>query len=160
LLVLACATALSLAGCSLLDQAFGGDSTARDDDSQVIEQNDAADVFSIRVGDCLNDSSVSDEVTEIPLVPCSEPHDSQVYASIILPGDAFPGVDVVIAEADDACLDEFERFVGIRYVDSIYDFSYYFPTERSWAKGDREILCVIYDPAGEKLTGSLADVAR
>ncbi|MGY6497404.1 MAG: septum formation family protein [Microcella sp.] len=160
LLAIATAAAISLAGCSLLGSAFGGDTTARDDDGQVVEQNDAADVFTIRVGDCLNDASAGDEVTEVPLVPCSEPHDSEVFASIIMTGDAFPGNDAVIAEADDACFERFEEFVGIPYVDSIYDFSYYFPTEGSWAGGDREILCVIYDPAGQKLTGSLEGIGR
>ncbi len=160
LLAVAAAAAVSLAGCSLLGSTFGGDSTPRGDDGQVVEQNDSADVFSIRVGDCLNDASAGDEVTEVPLVPCSEPHDSEVYASIIMTGDAFPGNDAVIAEADDACFERFEEFVGIPYLDSIYDFSYYFPTEGSWANGDREILCVIYDPAGQKLTGSLAGIAR
>lgn len=160
LMALAAAAAVSLAGCSLLGATFGGDSTARDDDGRVVEQNDSADVFSIRVGDCLNDASAGDEVTEVPLVPCSEPHDSEVYASIIMTGDTFPGNDVVVSEADDACFERFEEFVGIPYLDSIYDFSYYFPTEGSWANGDREILCVIYDPAGQKLTGSLAGIER
>lgn len=160
MVAVAAAAALSLAGCSLLGSTFGGNSTSRGEDGQVVERDDNADVFSIRVGDCLNDSSASEEVTAVPLVPCSEPHDSEVFASIIMTGENFPGNDVVVAEADDACFERFEEFVGVPYLDSIYDFSYYFPTERSWAGGDREILCVIYDPAGQKLTGSLEGIGR
>lgn len=160
LVALAIAATAALSGCSLIDSVLGGDSTVRDGDGQVVEQNDNADVFTIAVGDCLNDATAGEEVTEVPLVPCSEPHDSEVYASIIMTGDAFPGTDVVSSQADDGCFTEFEAFVGIPYLDSIYDFSYYFPTEGSWAQGDREILCVIFDPAGQKLTGSLAGIQR
>ena len=53
--------------------------------------------------------------------------------------------------------EEFEQFVGEAYLDSRFDFSYYYPTEASWSRGDREVLCVIYDPAGP-VTGSLEGV--
>lgn len=153
------ALGLGLSGCSLLDQ-LTGDGTVRDDGGQVVESNDAADVFTIQVGDCLNDADAAEEVTEVPLVPCAEPHDSEVYASIIVTGEEFPGQAAVQEEAETGCRADFESFVGVPYLDSIYDFSYYFPTEASWGGGDREILCVIYDPAGQPVTGTLAGIER
>lgn len=151
------AAGIALSGCSILEQFTGGGTATRDDDGQVVEGNDNTDVFTLQVGDCLNDATASETVETIPTVPCSEPHDSEIYASIIMEGDTFPGSDAVIAEADAACLDAFAGFVGVEYADSQYYYSYYFPTEGSWAGGDREILCTIYDEAGQ-VTGSLQNI--
>jgi len=57
-------------------------------------------------------------------------------------------------------VNEPDAFVGVRSEDSIYDFGYLYPLAESWATGDREILCVIYDPAGKIGSGSLAGAAR
>ncbi len=145
------AAGLALSGCSLLPSFTGGGTATRDDSGEVVEGNDSTDVFTLQVGDCLNDATAAETVETIPTVPCDEPHDSEIYASIIMEGDTFPGTDAVIAEADAACLDA--------YADSIYYFSYYFPTEGSWEGGDREILCTIYDEAGQ-VTGSLQNIGR
>ncbi|MDO9590887.1 MAG: septum formation family protein, partial [Microcella sp.] len=141
------AATVALSGCSILNQLTGGGQPTRDDSGQVVEGNDNTDVFALQVGDCLNDATASETVDTIPTVPCAEPHDSEIYASIIMSGDTYPGQDAVIAEADQACLDAFAGFVGVSYADSVYYYSYYFPTEGSWGNGDREILCTIYDEA-------------
>ncbi len=157
------AAGVALSGCSLLP-TFGGGSATRDDDGQVVEGNDNTDVFTLRVGDCLNDATASETVETIPTVPCSEPHDSEIYASYIIAGDTFPGTDAVIEEADAACLEAFPGFVGVDYSESVYYYSYYFPTEGSWANGDREVLCTIYELDAEgngvKVTGSLENIGR
>lgn len=158
-LLAAGAATIALSGCSILNQLTGGGQPTRDDSGEVIEGNSNTDVFALQVGDCLNDATAGDTVETIPTVPCDEPHDSEIYASIIISGDAYPGDDAVIAEADAACLDAFAGFAGVAYADSLYYYSYYFPTEGSWAGGDREILCTIYDQAG-KVTGSLENIGR
>lgn len=138
------AAAIALTGCSLINQVTGGGTT---------EDGTQTSAFSIKVGDCLNDGDLTGEVETVPVVACTEPHDSEAYASIILNGATFPGADVVDQEAQDGCLEAFEPYVGKSYDTSQYEVSYYYPTEATWANGDREILCVIYDPAG-KSTGS------
>lgn len=158
-IVTVAAAGAALSGCSLLETFTGGSTPTRDDSGEVVEGSDNTNVFTLQVGDCLNDATAAETVETIPTVPCSEPHDSEIYASIIMSGDTFPGTEAVIAEADAACLDAFPGFVGIDYADSIYFFSYYFPTEGSWEGGDREILCTIYDEAGQ-VTGSLQNIGR
>jgi hypothetical protein len=152
------AAGLMVSGCSLLDSFTGGNGAVRDDDGQVVEGNDSTDVFTLQVGDCLNDGEVGDTVTAVPTVPCADPHDSEIYASYILGDTAFPGLDTIIAEADAGCLAGYTAFVGIDYLESRFDFSYYHPTESSWGNGDREILCLVYDPTGDQLTGTLEGV--
>ena len=122
---------------------------------------DGADVFSIVVGDCLNDAGVPDEVTTLPIVDCAEPHDSEVFARTDATGDAFPGGDALQASLVEFCRgDAFTAFIGIPFAESAYGTRGYFPTTESWANGDRELLCTVVDESGAQLTGSLAGVER
>lgn len=141
------AASVALAGCSLLG---GGNATPTDDATTP------DDVFSIKIGDCLNDADASGEVQTVPIVDCSEPHDSEAYFSGNLDDGDFPGDDAITQGAEAICGPAFETFVGAPYQkDSGYDYSYYTPTKSSWKSGDREIMCVVYDPSGAKVTGTL-----
>ncbi len=150
------AASIGLSGCSLLNTLTN--TTERDEDGNVVSGNDDGDVFSIQVGDCLNDASVSGNVSEVPFTPCSEPHDSEAFATFQLSGDSFPGDDSVQQQADQLCYDAFGDFTGVEWESSIYDYSYYIPTQDSWEQlGDREVLCTIYDPNGQT-TGTLENI--
>lgn len=151
------AAGLLLSGCSLLNQITN--TTPRDASGTPTAENDKADVFSIKVGDCLNDATATGTVTTAPIVPCSKPHDSEAYKSILMKDGDFPGEAGVKAQADQGCADAFPDFVGLSYDDSQLKISYYFPTSDSWANGDREILCTIFDD-GVKTTGTLKDANR
>ena len=139
--------AAALTGCSVISEALNGGES---------------DVFTIEVGDCLNDEAASGEISTVPIVDCEEPHDSEIYAAIIMDDDEYPGEDATIQFADDACLGEFEDFVGVSYDDSKYGFATLYPTPESWAGGDREVLCRIAlpDESGNivKVEGSLEGV--
>jgi hypothetical protein len=150
------AAAVALAGCSLLPGGNGGNPSGGETPSA---DGETVDVFTVKVGDCLNDGSVEGEVSETVVIDCAEPHDSEAYASIMIEDGDFPGDDVVGDRAVTECTTEFNAFVGLDYQQSALDFAYYYPTEESWANGDREILCLIVDPAG-KSTGSLQGAAR
>ncbi len=67
------AASLVLAGCSLLP----GGNNSTDTSSNDSEEGD--DVFSIVVGDCLNDADAAEVVSTVPIVDCSEPHDSEAF---------------------------------------------------------------------------------
>ncbi len=121
--------------------------------------DDGDDVFSIVVGDCLDDADVPDEVTTLPIVDCAEPHDSEVFARTEATGTTFPGDDVLQGMLAEFCRgDAFTEFVGLPFVESRYATRGYYPTAESWANGDRELLCTVVDESGAQLTGSLAGV--
>ncbi len=128
------------------------DQPIRDDEGVIIEPNPSTDAFALAVGDCLDDGDIAlesgSEVQTLPTVPCNEPHDSEVIASITLRGTAYPGEAAITLQADAGCISALERLVGMPYLETPYDVSYYAPTELSWSGGDREVLCVAYDPAG------------
>ncbi len=151
--------ALFLGGCFQISDLGGGPEAVRDADTGEITDAGKADVFTLSVGDCLNDQS-GEEVTDVPVVPCSEPHDNEVYYEFSLPDGEFPGKDGVYSAADEGCYPEFSTFAGIAYEESTLDFSYFVPTQQSWDEGnDRLVSCIIYDTAGQ-VTGTLAGAAR
>ena len=63
------------AGFAIYGAAMDAD---RDGTGSIVDAG-SVDAFEVRVGDCFDDAGANDtEVTSIPGVPCSEPHDVQV----------------------------------------------------------------------------------
>ena len=114
--------------------------TPRNSAGQVTAEA-TTDVFSIKVGDCV-DKVGTGTVGELKLVPCSEPHYWEAYASSQVTGDTYPGTSTVQEQADADCGDAFAEFIGIELDKSDYTYTYLHHTSESWAQNDREILCL------------------
>jgi len=56
----------------------------------------------------------------------------------------------------EVCHPVFGTFIGEPYDTSLHHIS---PSIDSWATGDREVLCAVYDEAGQTV-GSLAGIGR
>lgn len=117
----------------------------------------SAEVLTLDVGTCFDDPDAFDLVdsSDVPIVECDVPHDNEVYANRDLQGDEFPGRDGIANRADEVCLAEFAPYIGTPYLDSIYEFSWFVPSEESWDQGDREVICFAYDLNFAKITGSI-----
>ncbi len=140
--------------------ACGPQAPERDAETGEITEATEADVFSLRVGDCLNSAELATEVETVPTVPCDEPHDTEIFGSTMLPDGDFPGNDAVETAAHDYCLPEFERFIGLPYDSSEIYYQPFMPSEESWnGADDREVLCLAVDEAGG-VTGTLEGANR
>ena len=123
------------------------------------------DAFTIRLGDCFNDTGAlgadeAGEISSLPGVPCSDPHDNEVYAVFDVSFDAFPGEDRMADAAFEQCLGRFAAFVGVDYESSVLDITALYPSSQSWdVQDDREVVCAVFEMNGEKLTGSAKDSA-
>ena len=116
---------LTLSACSAAQFPTEGAQSARDENSaettdEATASEEDVDVFSIRVGDCLNSSIMSEqtELQTVPVVPCSEPHEDEVYHAFdsSVSGTDYPGQDVLEAEALEVCTgDAFTDFVGVSW---------------------------------------------
>ena len=117
--------------------------------------------FDLEVGDCLADLMATlGEFFTVETVPCSQPHSEEIYAVVPFPEGDFPGDEAVDAQADKACNAEFESFVGLPYQESVLYYNYLWPNdEETWNGVFREVVCSVYDPAGDT-TGTLADANR
>ena len=152
---------VALTGCSAVQDAMGGaQEPTRDEETGEITEAAEADVFAIAVGDCLNTADLAGDVSEVPTVPCSDPHESEVFAATDMPEGEFPGEEAVGTAADEFCLAEFASFVGMDYYDSALEMTTLSPTQETWdGMDDREILCVVEDLAGG-VTGTLKGAQR
>lgn len=147
---------LSIAACT--DEAIQ-DETTRDDGGEVVEGGEVGSL-SLKVGDCLAEEAEG-EILSVPVVPCSEPHDSELFHSFDIPGDVFPGEDEVREIATDTCIAEFDAFIGMAYADSLWDITAVFPTESTWDDlDDREVICGVFPISDEDTAGSARGIAE
>jgi hypothetical protein len=134
---------------------YGVATEADRDGSGAIVGEGNVDAFQVRVGDCFDDSSTSgDEISDLPGVPCSKPHDNEAYAVFDLSIASYPDNDSMGELAQESCLQRFDTFVGRDYESSSLDIFAIYPTTESWAQKDREVICAIYDMEENKLVGS------
>lgn len=140
--------------------ACGDDEPSRDSSGQIDQGGDAS-VFALQVGDCFNDEAGTGEVVfNVPVVPCDEPHDNEIYFEFSMTDAVFPGNDAAVESSALRCLDEFEPFVGKEYLESDLDLFPITPTAESWGEGDRVVYCVLYAVDLSKLTGTMRGSQR
>jgi hypothetical protein len=147
---------IAIAGAAVA--AVIGISTAAERNSAgEITSAGVVDAFEVRVGDCFDDEAFeSTEISEIPGVPCSEPHDNEVYAAFDVTGGEWPGDERIEELANEGCLDRFAGAIGKSFEDSVINFATIYPSEASWKqRDDREVICVAYHMELEQLTGSI-----
>ncbi len=116
-------------------------------------------ILSLEVGECFDDWEGSldavQEVSDVPIVDCSEPHDNEVYSVSNMPAGPFPG-DAAIQEWTIArCEENFDGYVGKADAESRLDFGALFPTQETWEDDDTEVICFLWDVEFLKLTGSM-----
>jgi hypothetical protein len=110
-------------------------------------------VFSLGVGDCF--TSITDtEISDVPIVDCSEPHEHEVFAVWDVTGDSLPSQTAM----EQGCIDRFEAAIGTPFLESDIYSAPITPTDGSFEAGDREVICYTFEftAAGEvaQLTGS------
>lgn len=140
---------VALSGCSVIGNLISG---ATEDD-----------VFTLAIGDCFDDNTATEsgeDIESVPTVDCAKPHDYEVYSSLIMDEEEYPGDAATQEIADAQCLATFDGFLGATYDEAIAnDYTYFYPSTQSWGLGDREILCMIVaiDENGKivKVTDSL-----
>ena len=141
----------------------------RDQAGNIVDEGEV-DVFQIRLGDCFNDDAplaaqpgqVSEtEITGIEGLPCTAPHDNEVYATFDLDLSSFPGQEQIAALAQQECLERFAAFVGREYEASVLDILSIYPTSDSFARrNDEEVICSVHHMEGRKLIGSMRGSGR
>lgn len=120
-------------------------------------------VFRIRPGDCFDDPPRERQLEQVDVVPCDQPHDNEVFGTVEHPapeGEAFPGREAVVAYAEQACPGPFVEYVGATYDQSRFTLFPIVPSADTWAVGDRQVICALYDHQAGKLTGSVRGSAQ
>lgn len=132
------------------------DDADRDGSGEIVAAGDL-DVMTVQVGDCFDDPEAAGLVFSLDAIPCSQPHDNEVFAVESVAGvwTDYPGQGAVDDYAYERCSGSlFDDFVGTAYLDSVLDVFTLTPTPDSWDQGDREVVCALYRLDFAKLTGS------
>jgi hypothetical protein len=122
----------------------------RDAQGAVTASGDV-DATDLRIGDCADEAPEGTTYT-VRLVPCARPHGAEVFAQFDLEGDEFPGATDVDRFAAGGCRRRVDAYVGADPTD--YDLYYLVPTSSTWARGDRQVTCLLGGPDGTTVTGS------
>ena len=128
---------------------------AERDETGAIVSEGALDVFSLKVNDCFNDKEVFDlvdgesvQIGSVEALPCSIPHDGEVYAisSDLFFQTSFPSDEEMEQIGYGYCSSEFLKFVGINYEASILDIQYLVPSLEGWNNSVRNVVCIVSTP--------------
>ena len=132
----------------------GEDNSTRNEAGQIVDGGEIG-AFRLRLGDCFTDGSAGDLIQSVQGVPCSSPHDGEVYFAVFLPDGDYPGDTAIGDSADQACLNAFKPFTGSDYETSALGLWSMIPTKDSWEQiDDREVLCVVNNYDGTKKVGT------
>lgn len=148
------AGSLILSGC-----AFLGRGDAKRDDSGRPTESSVADVFKVKVGDCISEPGTS-QFRNVTIIPCGQDHQFEAFAATEVTESVFPGLSAMEDRAEEYCFAEFATFVGMDYQKSVLDIFLFYPTRDSWRIGDREIVCFVGEPQGSTTIGTLKGAAR
>ena len=113
-------------------------------------------------GDCLSGLVIGVaervRIDSARVVSCDVAHQLEVFATFTLaasdfastPAGDYPGEERVVAAADAGCSDRLEQ-LGVG--DSAYGLIALWPTNDSWAQGDRTVGCAAYSNDGQQFEG-------
>ncbi len=125
--------------------AVGYFTTARRGDDGALDAGGTLSVTEMEVGDCFSTDGET-EIADVDAVPCNEPHDYEVFAVRDHDGP-LPLTDASYASAfDTLCVADFEAYVGADWETSEIYGDMITPSEESFADGDREYICYLYEP--------------
>lgn len=159
-LIRGAAGALGIGVAAIAGTGAFDDNTTRDETGAIVEAGGLG-AFQMQIGDCFNDpDDASELVASVAAVPCSELHDNEVFAEFDVTVTTWPGPDAIYEEAWLGCYDRFPAYVGTEWERSALDLTAFTPSKGSWAEGDREVTCFLYDGELRKLAGSMRNSGR
>ena len=101
-------------------------------------------VFKLKTGDCL--SATDGQLASV--VPCTFPHQAEVFATFALPGSAWPGTAAVQNEAGSGCASRLTGYLNPQLAISLAQ-SYVFPNKVAWTGGTRTVICEVQAVSGQ-----------
>ena len=141
---------------------YGAATNVDRDSNGAIVGGGTVDAFNVQVGDCFDDTHLfdnelfDDEVSSVPGVPCSEPHDNEAFAVFDVSIENYLDEDAMYELSYDSCMKRFETFVGKDYESSALEITTMYPSAESWKQNDREVVCAVFDVNANQLVGSAA----
>lgn len=105
----------------------------------------SATLFGLRSGECI---TISPNGTSLTPVPCTTPHDAEVFATFALPGSAWPGTAAVAQEADAGCSSRLAGYLNPQLAITLSQADVY-PGQVAWQTGTRTVICEVRATTGQ-----------
>lgn len=152
---------LALAGVATACGDGGEGGTATDEPATPVAEGPVA-ATALVPGDCLNGivlgASERAEIESAQVVSCDRAHGLEVFATFELATDDFEGADPgaypgparVVAAADAGCAEQIEQLVDDP---DRFGLIALWPSQDSWATGDRAVACAVFAPDGTPFEG-------
>ncbi|MGV0795220.1 septum formation family protein [Mycolicibacterium sp. XJ1819] len=102
---------------------------------------DTVVAMDIKEGDCLKSIPGGAQVLTVQTVGCEEVHAGEVFAVLVMPDGGFPGQAAIDGYAD-RCSPELASYSPAAMVDDSVQLYVLYPTEDTWAQGDRAVTCI------------------
>lgn len=120
-----------------------GLNTADRDATGTIKSAGRLHVYDLKVGDCFDDEAAESELkSNVPAVPCTEPHSAEVFAVVRASGASYPGDDTIDKQAQTVCTSRMNAVDSDR-VPSDAELHWFRPTESYWRLNHRNIACLV-----------------
>jgi hypothetical protein len=128
----------------------------------AITQSGKVDIFSLHVGDCIQNLPAAQAtltVTKVTVVPCTAPHNAQVFAQFSATDTAYPGGQALGVETGRGCQAREATSLDQSKLTKTMALRFIFPEADPWANGLRTLTCVAMDST-QDLTSSLLSAGR
>lgn len=114
--------------------------------SGPVHQPGGVDIFALRVADCF-DNPHGQSVSSVALIPCTQPHDTQVFAQFDVTGSSssYPGATQLKQQATSGCNSRIAGNLDRSKITKTLSVRFIFPLPGSWGLGHRTVSCLVVD---------------
>jgi hypothetical protein len=88
-------------------------------------------------------------------VPCTQPHEGEVFAVFDLPAGDYPGSAAVDDQVSRECNDRLTAYSPSAGSDPDIGLFSVYPLQQNWNRGDRQVVCLATASSGSTTTGSI-----
>jgi hypothetical protein len=119
------------------------------DENGVVARKGDVKVDKLRIGDCLESWSTSTSLNTVIVVPCTQPHNAEVFHTFALQGTdkEYPGDGIVREQSTTTCLDKAKTAVKPDDLKNA-KVAVIKPVAVSWKKGLHGVTCLTVQNSG------------
>jgi hypothetical protein len=129
--------------------------SAKRDTGGSVTEGGSISATALQVGDCVNGLRNSTNLSSLPGVPCTLPHEGEVFAVFDLPAGDYPGSAAVDDQVSRECNDRLTAYSPSAGSDPDVGLFSVYPLEQNWNRGDRQVVCLATAAGGNTATGSI-----
>jgi hypothetical protein len=133
---------LLIAGGIALYHFATADNAQRNSNGQV-SQAGSLNAWDLAVGDCFDAPSATTDISTIKAIPCTQAHDSQVYAEPAITESTYPGDSTLTTEAKNDCSSDSAQSTIASDTPSSVQLTDYLPQDATTFASQRYIICVL-----------------